>query len=90
MLQNHLVQFIHSSGGLQARRYFLQLIWLCCIWVMWNKGNNRVFKAKENIIHPMLDKVKLHSFWWLKAYNVNLGLNSYMWWSSPFACMNIR
>jgi len=27
----------------------------------------------------MLDKVKLHLLWWLKAYNVNLGLNSHMW-----------
>jgi len=37
----------------------------------------------------MLDKVKLHSFVWLKAYNVNLGLNSHMWWSSVFVCMCI-
>ncbi|MCH93793.1 70 kDa peptidyl-prolyl isomerase, partial [Trifolium medium] len=44
LLQDHFVQFIHSAGGLRARRSFLQLIWLCCIWVVWNERNNRVFK----------------------------------------------
>ena len=46
-LHDHLVQFIHSSGGLWARRSFLQLIWLCCVCVMWNEWNNSVFKTKE-------------------------------------------
>jgi len=31
LVHDHLVQFIHSSGGLWVRRSFLQLIWLCCI-----------------------------------------------------------
>jgi len=57
---------------------------------MWNQWNNKVFKIKENTIHQMLDKVKLHSFWWWKAYNVNLGLNSHVWWTSPFVCMGIN
>jgi hypothetical protein len=68
LLQDNIDQFIHASEGSRARRSFLQLIWLCCIYVMWSERNNRVFKAKENTIHQMLDKVKLHSFWWLKAY----------------------
>ncbi|MCH86299.1 hypothetical protein A2U01_0007153, partial [Trifolium medium] len=54
--QEHFVQFIHSSGGLRARRSFLQLIWLCSIWVVWNEWNNRIFKAKESTVHQMLDK----------------------------------
>jgi hypothetical protein len=40
--------------------------------------------------HQMLDNVKCHSLWWLKAYNVNLGLNSHMWWwSNPLIYMGI-
>jgi len=56
---------------------------------MWKEQNNRVFKAKETTIHQMSNKVKLHLFWWLKAYYVNLDLNSHMWWSNPFVCMGI-
>jgi hypothetical protein len=62
-LRDHFIQFIHSSGGTRVRRSFLQLIWLCCTWVMWNERNNRVFKTKEATTHQMLDKVKYHSLW---------------------------
>jgi hypothetical protein len=58
-------------------------------WVMWNEHNNKVFKAKETTIHQMLDKVKLHLLWWLKVYDVNIGLNSHMWWSTPLVCMGM-
>ncbi|MCH79613.1 cysteine-rich receptor-like protein kinase, partial [Trifolium medium] len=57
-LQDHLTQFSYSAGGARARRLFLQLIWLCCIWVIWNERNNRVFKAREASLHQLLDKVK--------------------------------
>jgi hypothetical protein len=44
-LQDHFLQFIHSAGGVRAHRSFMQLVWLCCISVMWTERNNRVFKA---------------------------------------------
>ena len=31
---DHFYQFVHSSSGNARRRSFLQLIWLCCIWVL--------------------------------------------------------
>ncbi|MCH80408.1 cytochrome P450 [Trifolium medium] len=37
LLQDHFIRFIHSSGGLRARRSFLQLVWLCCISVIWTE-----------------------------------------------------
>jgi len=89
LVHDQFVQFIHSFGELRSHCSFLQLIWLCFICVMWNEWNNKVFKAKENTTHQMLDEVELLSFWWLKAYSVNLGLNSHMWWSSSFVCIGI-
>ncbi|GAU33263.1 hypothetical protein TSUD_279370 [Trifolium subterraneum] len=59
------------------------------IWVVWHERNNRIFKAKESTVHQMLEKVKVHSLWWMKAYNTHLSLNSHMWWSSPFVCLGI-
>jgi hypothetical protein len=45
-----------------------------------HEQNNRVFKAKESTILQLLEleKLKVHSLWWVKAYNVNIGLNSHM------------
>ncbi|GAU20762.1 hypothetical protein TSUD_84800 [Trifolium subterraneum] len=34
-LSDHFVQFTTSAGGTRARRSFMQLIWLACVWVVW-------------------------------------------------------
>jgi len=36
---DHFNQFVLSSGGYVPRWSFLHLIWLCCIWVLWNERN---------------------------------------------------
>jgi hypothetical protein len=48
LLHDHFVQFVYSAGGTRARRSFMPLLWLCCIWVVRQERNNRIFKAKES------------------------------------------
>jgi hypothetical protein len=88
-IQDHFVQFVHSTGGSRARRSFMQLLWLCCTWVVWQERNNRIFKAKESAVLQLLEKIKVHSLWWMKAHNANICINSHMWWSSPLVCLSI-
>jgi len=88
-LRDHFVQFVHSSGGTRSCHSFMQLLWLCCVWVIWTERNNILFKNMESTAHQLLEKVKLHSFWWLKAYNATFGVSFHMWWSSPFVCLGI-
>jgi hypothetical protein len=88
-IQDYFVQFSHSAGGSRARRSFLQLHWLCSIWVIWHERNSRIFKAKESTVLQMLEKVKVNSLWWMKTCNMNLGVNPHLWWSSPFVCLGI-
>jgi len=38
----------------------------CCVWVLWTARNNKQF---NNIDISMLEKVKINSYWWLKATN---------------------
>jgi hypothetical protein len=38
-LSDHFVQFTYSAGGPRARRSFLQIIWLLCVWIVWNEHN---------------------------------------------------
>jgi hypothetical protein len=64
-IQDHFVQFTYSVGGSRARHSFLQLLWLFSIWVVWHERNSRIFKAKESTVFQMLEKVKVHSLWWL-------------------------
>ncbi|KAK2396169.1 hypothetical protein QL285_057836 [Trifolium repens] len=88
-LSNHFVQFTYSTGGLRARRSFLQLVWLACVWVVWSERNHRIFRNSEHIVHQLLDKVKLFSYRWMRTTDVTLATNSHCWWSSPLLCLGI-
>jgi len=69
-LRAHFFQFTNYLGGLRARRSFLQLLWLLCVWLVWNERNNRLFNNYHTSITEIMDKVKFHSYQWLKANNV--------------------
>ncbi|KAK2415965.1 hypothetical protein QL285_038402 [Trifolium repens] len=86
-LPDHFVQFTYSVGGLRARRSFMQLVWLACVWVVWNERNLRVFKNSATPVHQLLHKVQLFSYRWMRPTDVTLATNSYLWWSSPLLCL---
>ena len=39
-VSDHFYQFAYSVGGSRTIHSFMQLIWLCCVWVLWNESNN--------------------------------------------------
>jgi hypothetical protein len=88
-MSDHFIQFIHLSGVGKARRSFLQLLWLLCVWVLWTERNNMVFNNAITPIHRLLDKVKYLSLGWLKAKKVTFVFGTDRWWSSPFQCLGI-
>jgi len=88
-VSEHFQQFIHYAGYSKARRSFLQLLWLLCVWLVWNERNNRLFKNTETSIEQLLDKAKFHSLWWLKANKTTFVYGSQSWWSNPFYCLGI-
>ncbi|AES88796.1 hypothetical protein MTR_4g062340 [Medicago truncatula] len=59
------------------------------MWVIWNEGNNKLFKQKESSLVQLLDKVRYHSLWWLKANNVVFMFGNQMWLSNPLSCLGI-
>ena len=71
-LTDHFLQFIHSTGSSKYRSSFLQLLCLLCVWLIWGERNNRIFNNVETPILQLLDKVKFHSLWWLKAKTLRL------------------
>ncbi|CAJ2673056.1 unnamed protein product [Trifolium pratense] len=79
-LSEHFVQFTDSAGGSRARRSFMQLVWLVCVWVVWTERNHRLFTGSANSMHLMLDKIKIFSYRWLKATSSTLALNCHSWW----------
>jgi len=70
-ISDHLLQFTHLSGGGNARRAFMQLIWLLCAWVVWNERNNLLFNNVVTPIPCLLDKIKTLSLGWLQDKKAN-------------------
>ncbi|KEH24042.1 hypothetical protein MTR_7g102890 [Medicago truncatula] len=88
-ISDHFLQFTLMTGPGKAKCSFLQLIWLMCIWVVWNERNNRLFNNVVTLVPCLLDKVKLLSLGWLKANNVMFVFGTHMWWSSSLTCLGI-
>jgi len=88
-IDDHFTQFTHSSGHSKARQSFLQLIWLLCIWLVWNERNNRLYNNIEANIDRLEEKVKFHSLWWLKANKSTFIFGTHRWWSNPLLCLGI-
>jgi len=75
-------------GGGKARRSFMQLIWLLCVWIVWNE-HNRMFNDVATPVPRLLDKVKLMSLRWLKAKKVTFIFGTLTWWSRLLICFGI-
>jgi len=67
----------------------LTLLWLACVWVMWTECNNRQFKNTKNFIHQLVEKVQIHSYWWMKAANVVHVFGVHNWFTCPLLCLGI-
>jgi hypothetical protein len=89
VISDHLPQFIHYASGLKSRRSFFHLIWLLCVWILWNDQNDMLCRNKQSSLPQLLEKVKSYSLWWLKANNVAFSFGTHSWWSNPLLCMGI-
>ena len=88
-ISDHFHQFIHYTGHSKARRSFLQLLWLHCVWLVWNERNNRLFNNIKTPIDQLIEKAKYHSLWWLKANKTTFVYGSQNWWSDSLSCLGI-
>jgi len=88
-IPDHFMQFIQYAGGLKSRRSFFHLIWLQCVWVLWNERNDRLFRGRMCSLPQLLDKIKSNSLRWLKASNVVFNFGTQNWWSGPLVYIGI-
>jgi len=85
----HFIHFTNHLGGMKTRRSFLQLIWLLCVWLIWKERNNRIFNNVVTPIDELVEKVKFHSYWWLRANNAAFVHGCQQWRSNPLLCLGI-
>ena len=44
---DHFTQFIQYASGLKSHQSLFHLIWLQCVWVLWNERNDRLFCGRN-------------------------------------------
>lgn len=88
-LRQHFIQFTRMSGLPRSAFSFLSVIWFATIWVTWKERNNRVFQNTTSTPFILLEKVKVHSFLWLKSRHTSLAYSFYDWWKHPLLCMGV-
>jgi len=85
--QHHFLQFTKMAGMPFSTQVFFRIIWFATIWVLWRERNNRVFKNIVSSHVALIEKVKLHSFLWLKSKQVAFDYSFHDWWRHPTLCM---
>ena len=86
---DHLYQFGTLGGFSKNNCSAFHLIWLSCVWVIWLERNARVFHQTEASINQLLDKVKLQSYWWLKANRPSFVFSYHSCRLNPLPCLRI-
>jgi hypothetical protein len=82
-LRDHLYQFTHLAGLPRCTQLFLTGIWFACMWIIWKERNDRIFKNAASHPYALFEKVKLHSFLWVKAKHPSFSYCYYDWWKHP-------
>lgn len=77
-LFDHFLQF-----GYLGSDYIHLRSTLILIWVLWKEHNNKIFNNKVVSIDDIVNKVKMLSFWQLKAKHVNFIFSYHNWCLLP-------
>jgi len=88
-VHDNFFQFTNALGTSRTRRSFMQLLWLLCVWILWNERNNTLFNNVHMSMIELLEKVIFNSLWWLKVNNATFVFGTQRWWSDPLQCLGI-
>jgi len=61
-MSDHFLQFENLAFISKNINLVFYLIWLVCVWVVWNERNTRVFHQEETSLQIILDKIKIRSY----------------------------
>jgi hypothetical protein len=89
-LRHHFHQFIHLAGLPRSTHLHLRVIWFASVWVVWKERNNCAFNNAVSNPSTLLEKVKLHSFLWLKSKQIAFSYNYHDWWRHPLLCLGVH
>jgi hypothetical protein len=88
-LRLHFIQFTKMAGMPRASHLYLRIIWFATVWVIWKEMNNCVFQNTVSTPFIIIDKIKLHSFLWLKSKQAAFAYSYLDWWKRVIFCLSV-
>jgi len=88
-LRDHFIQFTRIAGMPICSHIFFRIIWFATIWVLWKERNSHVFQNIGSTSFVLIEKVKLHSFLWLKSKQTAFAYTYHDWWKYPIPRMGV-
>jgi len=89
-LRHHFMQFTKMAGWLRSSHLFFMTIWFATVWVLRKERNYRIFQNTASNSVALIEKVKLHTFLWLKSKQASFCYSFTDWWKHPTLCMGVQ
>ena len=86
-LSTHANQFSALGGFSKKSRTTFAIVWISALYVIWKDRNRRIFQNQFDHLEHLLERVKLQTYWWLKANFINFGFDYPFWRQNPSCCL---
>ncbi|XP_024634465.1 uncharacterized protein [Medicago truncatula] len=86
-LHSHASQFCALGGFSKKSVTGFTIIWISVLFVIWKDRNRRIFQQQFDQLEVLLERVKLQTFWWLKANYILFDFDYPYWRKNPFLCL---
>jgi len=63
------------------------LFWISSLFVIWKDRNWRIFQNHFDHLDALLERVKLQTYWWLKANYIMFDFDYSHWRKNPLDCL---
>ncbi|XP_024636174.1 uncharacterized protein [Medicago truncatula] len=84
---SHANQFCALGGFSKNSRTAFTIIWISVLFVIWKDRNRRIFQNQVEHLEALFERVKLQTYWWLKADFITFAFDYPFWRQNPLHCL---
>jgi hypothetical protein len=85
-VNRHAIQFSGLGDFSKGSLLMFRIIWVATLYVIWIDRNSHIFRSNHDRLGAMVEKIKLHSYWWLKSNYVLFDFDYKLWSLHPLGC----
>ncbi|XP_024626681.1 uncharacterized protein [Medicago truncatula] len=86
-LFSHTHQFCALGGFSKKSTSAFTIIWISVLFVIWKDRNRRIFQNQHEHLEALSERVKLRTYWWLKANFIMFNFEYSFWRQNPLHCL---